>query len=68
VLKASYFLGLEQILELRRQVATQESWERWEPSNPLENRADLLHFHQRLLGAPAPLTEVARERFGIELR
>jgi uncharacterized protein (DUF885 family) len=57
--KATYFVGLLQILELREKVeagaaARGESF-------------DLRCFHDRLLGQPEPFPEIARRRFGIEL-
>jgi len=53
--KASYFLGLLQILELR------EAFRAGHPDHlPRE-------FHDRLLGPPAPIPRIARERFDIEL-
>jgi uncharacterized protein (DUF885 family) len=53
--KASYFLGLLQILELR---------ETFRAAHP-----DLLprDFHDRLLGSPASLPRIARERFDVAL-
>ncbi len=54
--KASYFVGLLQILELRERVMAAEA------------RPFLRGFHDRLLGPPAPIPRLARERFAIELR
>ncbi len=53
--KASYFLGMLQILELREVFRA--------------DRPDLAppDFHDRLLGPPGPIPRVARERFGLEL-
>ncbi len=53
--KASYFVGLLQILELR------EALRAGDPDLP--PRA----FHDRLLGPPAPIPRIARELFDIEL-
>jgi uncharacterized protein (DUF885 family) len=53
--KASYFVGLLQILELR---------ERFRAANPDLRPFD---FHDLLLGPPAPVPHIARERFDIEL-
>ncbi len=54
-MKASYYVGLLQILELRR---------RFRAANPeLPPR----RFHDRLLGPPAPIPSIARERFAVEL-
>ncbi len=53
--KASYFVGLLQILELRQRVRGDGEGLDW------------LDFHDRLLGPPATLPAVARERFGVEL-
>ncbi|MCG8455206.1 MAG: DUF885 domain-containing protein [Holophagales bacterium] len=53
VLKASYFLGLCQILELR--------------SDALAEGLDLETFHGRFLGEPFPVPRVAKERLGIDL-
>ena len=52
--KASYFVGLLQILELRRRVFEAE------PGMTLEQ------FHDRLLRRPGPLPSVGREEFGLE--
>lgn len=54
-LKASYFLGARWIFSLR---------DRWLESNP---EASLKIFHDRLLGKPEPLPEIARERFAVDL-
>lgn len=54
VLKASYFLGAEQIRRLR------ERWRRTHPEAPLRD------FHDTFLGYPAPVPEVALRRFQIE--
>ncbi|MEM8934503.1 MAG: DUF885 family protein, partial [Acidobacteriota bacterium] len=54
VLKASYFIGLRQILSLRRQLGI-------DAADP----AALATFHERLLGTPRPIPEVALERFGV---
>ena len=53
--KASYFLGLRQILELR------EMLRRSEPDTGLRE------FHDRLLGSPGTIPGIARQRFGVEL-
>jgi hypothetical protein len=53
--KASYFLGLRQILELRQAV------------RDVEPGVTLGEFHDRLLGAPAAVGRIARQRFGVEL-
>ena len=53
--KASYFVGLVQILELRQRVLG---------SDP---GAGLRDFHDRLLGPPTSIPRIARERFGVEL-
>lgn len=53
-LKASYFLGLRQILALRRLVGVD-----------VDDPASLRAFHARFLGEPRPIPEVARERFGV---
>jgi uncharacterized protein (DUF885 family) len=53
--KASYLVGLLQILELRR--ATRAA-------HPDLSQRD---FHDRLLGPPAPLPRIARQRLGVEL-
>jgi uncharacterized protein (DUF885 family) len=53
--KASYFVGLLQILELREALRARGS--------ELSER----EFHDRLLGPPAPIPRISRERFEIEL-
>ncbi len=53
--KASYFVGLLQILELRERLRA--------AGGELSERA----FHDRLLGPPAPVPEIAERRFGVEL-
>ncbi len=53
--KASYFVGLLQILELRRLAH--------EADPPLT----LKEFHNRLLRRPGPIPEIARSEFGVEL-
>ena len=53
--KASYFLGMLQILELRRAFRAAQP-----ETTPGE-------FHDRLLGPPATLPAIARQRFGLEL-
>ena len=53
--KASYFVGLLQILALRENVMTRE------------DRPTLRGFHDRLLGPPATIPRIARERFDVEL-
>lgn len=55
-LKASYFIGLRQISTLRRLVVGED------PSP-----AELGAFHARLLGRPRPISEIARDVFGVEL-
>lgn len=53
--KASYFVGMMQILELRQRVLGRD------PGTSLRE------FHDRLLGPPASIPRIARERFDIEL-
>ncbi|MEM6795368.1 MAG: DUF885 family protein [Acidobacteriota bacterium] len=55
VMKASYFIGLLQILQLRSLVTAGE------------DPASLLDFHDRLLGLPRTIPRIAREEFGVEL-
>ena len=55
VMKASYFVGLEQILQLRAM---------WRTGNP---EASLKVFHDQFLGRPRPIPKVARTSFGLEL-
>jgi hypothetical protein len=54
-LKAAYYVGLLQVLELRRAVMA---------SDP---EIDLRAFHDRFVRWPLPIPEVARERFGVEI-
>lgn len=54
-LKATYFVGARLIHSAR---------ERWSATNP---EAGLREFHNRFLGLPGPLPQVARERLGLEL-
>ncbi|HLE84948.1 MAG TPA: DUF885 family protein [Thermoanaerobaculia bacterium] len=54
-LKAAYYAGLLQVLELRRAVMT---------GYP---EMDLRAFHDRFVRWPLPIPEVARERFGVEI-
>ncbi len=53
--KASYAVGLLQILELRQRL------------RQIEPQLGPRQFHDRLLGPPASLPAIARERFGVEL-
>ena len=55
VMKASYFVGLEQILQLRTM---------WRSEHP---EAPLKVFHDQFLGRPRAIPEVARTSFGMEL-
>ena len=55
-LKASYFIGLQQILALRRQVLGDA------PSIPA-----LGDFHRRVLGRPRPIPQIAQDVFGVDL-
>ena len=55
VMKASYFVGLEQILQLRG------LWRERNPEVPLKT------FHNRFLGRPRAIPEVAQSAFGLEL-
>jgi uncharacterized protein (DUF885 family) len=54
-LKAAYYVGLLQILELREAVAAADA------------EMDLRAFHDRLVRWPLPIPELARERFGVEI-
>jgi uncharacterized protein (DUF885 family) len=54
-LKAAYYVGLLQILELREAVAEADA------------EMDLRAFHDRLVRWPLPIPEIARERFGVEI-
>jgi uncharacterized protein (DUF885 family) len=54
-LKAAYYVGLLQVLELRRAVMA---------SDP---EMDLRAFHDRFVRWPLPIPQVARERFGVEI-
>ncbi|MEM1176821.1 MAG: DUF885 family protein [Acidobacteriota bacterium] len=53
-LKASYFVGLQQIRALRRQALDDAA-----------DHAKLGAFHRRLLGRPEPIPEIARSRFAL---
>lgn len=53
--KATYFIGMLQLLELRRRVLAEN------PELTLEG------FHDRILEEAGPIAEIARDRFGIEL-
>jgi len=55
-LKAAYYVGLLQVLELREAVRAGEG-----------AGFDLRAFHDRLVRWPLPLPEAARRRFGVEL-
>ncbi|HUP42776.1 MAG TPA: DUF885 family protein, partial [Thermoanaerobaculia bacterium] len=54
-LKAAYYVGLLQVLELRRAVTAGDP------------EMDLRAFHDRFVRWPLPIPEVARERFGVEI-
>ena len=53
--KASYFVGMLQILELRETLRSREP------------ELGLHEFHDRFLGPPASIPRIACERFGVEL-
>jgi uncharacterized protein (DUF885 family) len=54
-LKAAYYVGLLQVLELRQAALAGEPG------------LDLRAFHDRFVRWPLPIPEVARERFGVEI-
>ncbi|MEM8996236.1 MAG: DUF885 family protein, partial [Acidobacteriota bacterium] len=56
-LKASYFIGLRQLLSLRRHQLGDG------PFDGERDRVALGDFHRRLLGRPQPIPAIARERF-----
>ena len=55
-LKASYFIGLQQILALRHQVL-----------GDAPTATELGDFHHRFLGRPRPIPHIAQEVFGVDL-